>query len=57
MRPSHTEQSQGSKLSQFKWNPGGRKTKSTVEVGDPTGTPPKKYILTLAARIQSNKIL
>ena len=60
LRPSYTDQSQGSKLSQFLWKPDGRrtedgqKTKSTVEVRDPTGTPPKK--IKLSSIVTSNLI-
>ena len=45
LRPSHTDQSQGS--ISVEPQPEGM-TKSTIEVGDPTGTPPKnegKYSL------------
>ena len=56
LRPS--DQSQGSKLSQFLWNPEGRKTdgrkKSTVEVGDPTGTPPKNLLALPVNKIVCN---
>ena len=39
LRPSHTDQSQGSN---FCGKQNDRQKKCPVEVGDPTGTPPKK---------------
>jgi hypothetical protein len=41
LRPSHTDQSQCSISVETGQTEDGRKTKSTAEVGDPTGTPPK----------------
>jgi hypothetical protein len=41
LRPSHTDQSQGSISVETGRRKEGQKTKSSVEVGDPTGTLPK----------------
>jgi hypothetical protein len=44
LRPSRTDQSQGLISVETRRTEDGRKTKSTVEVGDPTGTPPKNCV-------------